>query len=64
MLPVCDSIMPKELSWLSFNARVLQEAADPSVPLIERVRFLGIYSSKTKTHVYLKNENTYQNNKG
>lgn len=45
MLPVCDSIMPKELSWLSFNARVLQEAADPSVPLIERVRFLGIYSS-------------------
>lgn len=40
-----DNIIPKELSWLSFNARVLQEAADPSVPLIERVRFLGIYSS-------------------
>ncbi|MBQ9274802.1 MAG: polyphosphate kinase 1 [Succinivibrio sp.] len=37
--------MPKELSWLSFNARVLQEAADPSVPLIERVRFLGIYAN-------------------
>lgn len=37
--------MPKELSWLSFNARVLQEASDPSVPLIERIRFLGIYSS-------------------
>lgn len=36
---------PKELSWLSFNGRVLQEAADPSVPLIERVRFLGIYSN-------------------
>ncbi len=36
---------PKELSWLSFNARVLQEAADPSVPLFERVKFLGIYSS-------------------
>ncbi len=35
----------KELSWLSFNERVLQEAADPSVPLIERIRFLGIYSS-------------------
>ncbi|CAH6855006.1 polyphosphate kinase [Vibrio chagasii] len=34
----------KELSWLSFNERVLQEAADKSVPLIERVRFLGIYS--------------------
>jgi len=35
----------KELSWLSFNERVLQEAADTSVPLIERIRFLGIYSS-------------------
>ena len=37
--------VPKEISWLSFNGRVLQEAADPSVPLIERVRFLGIYSN-------------------
>ncbi|OCG21284.1 MULTISPECIES: polyphosphate kinase 1 [unclassified Gilliamella] len=37
--------LPKELSWLSFNQRVLQEAADKSNPLIERVRFLGIYSS-------------------
>ncbi|MGF1688134.1 polyphosphate kinase 1 [Photobacterium japonica] len=37
----------KELSWLSFNERVLQEAADKSVPIIERVRFLGIYSSNT-----------------
>jgi len=35
----------KELSWLSFNERVLQEAADDSVPLIERIRFLGIYSA-------------------
>lgn len=35
----------KELSWLSFNERVLQEAADISNPLIERVRFLGIYSN-------------------
>lgn len=35
----------KELSWLSFNERVLQEAADQSNPLIERMRFLGIYSS-------------------
>ena len=35
----------KETSWLSFNARVLQEAADPDVPLLERLKFLGIYSS-------------------
>ncbi|GHF83860.1 polyphosphate kinase 1 [Thalassotalea marina] len=35
----------KELSWLSFNERVLQEAGDSSVPLIERIHFLGIYSS-------------------
>ena len=40
-----SNFVPKELSWLSFNGRVLQEAADPSVPLIERVRFLGIYSN-------------------
>lgn len=37
--------MEKELSWLSFNERVLQEAADKRNPLIERMRFLGIYSN-------------------
>ncbi|WP_462170431.1 polyphosphate kinase 1 [Pseudoalteromonas xiamenensis] len=36
---------PKELSWLSFNDRVLQEAKDPSNPIIERIRFLGIFSN-------------------
>jgi polyphosphate kinase len=36
---------PKELSWLAFNERVLQEAKDASNPVIERMRFLGIYSN-------------------
>ncbi|MFN0033375.1 MAG: polyphosphate kinase 1 [Flavobacteriales bacterium] len=35
----------REVSWLSFNERVLQEAEDKSNPLIERMRFLGIYSN-------------------
>ncbi len=35
----------RDVSWLSFNYRVLQEAKDPSVPLFERVKFLAIYSS-------------------
>jgi polyphosphate kinase len=35
----------RDISWLSFNARVLQEAADERVPLRERIRFLGIFSN-------------------
>ena len=38
-------ILNRELSWLSFNDRVLQEAQDKSVPLIERLHFMGIFSN-------------------
>src|SRR3954463_9947828 len=37
--------IPRDISWLSFNARVLQEANDPTVPLKARIRFLGIFSN-------------------
>jgi polyphosphate kinase len=35
----------RDLSWLSFNYRVLMEAKDPQVPLADRVKFLAIFSS-------------------
>jgi polyphosphate kinase len=35
----------RDISWLSFNHRVLQEAKDPSIPLFERIKFLAIYSN-------------------
>ena len=40
-------LIQRDISWLSFNARVLQEANDPSVPLKERIRFLGIFSNNS-----------------
>jgi len=38
-------LIPRDISWLSFNGRVLQEANDTSVPLQQRIRFLGIFSN-------------------
>src|SRR4029078_11814199 len=39
-----SKIIVRDISWLAFNGRVLQEAGDESVPLRERIRFLGIFS--------------------
>jgi polyphosphate kinase len=37
--------LDRDISWLNFNYRVLQEAKDKNVPLYERIKFLAIYSS-------------------
>ena len=40
-----QKVIVRDISWLSFNSRVLQQAADETVPLRERIRFLGIFSN-------------------
>ena len=45
MAPANNIFLNRDLSWLSFNQRVLKEAADPSVPLYSRISFLSIFSS-------------------
>ena len=45
MIKAKNQYINREISWLRFNERVLQESTDTNVPLIERLRFLGIYSN-------------------
>jgi len=45
MIKIKNEYVNREISWLHFNARVLQESADKKVPLIDRLRFLGIFSN-------------------
>src|SRR5690242_21753209 len=40
-----DRLLNRELGWIEFNSRVLEEGLDPSLPLLERLKFLSIFST-------------------
>lgn len=42
---MAQKFIPRDISWLSFNERVLQEASDPTVPIASRIKFLAIFSN-------------------
>mgnify|MGYP002038560074 CR=1 FL=1 len=44
-MPISSEFINRDLSWLTFNERVLAQAEDGGVPLLERVKFLAIFSS-------------------
>lgn len=44
-MPASHPYINRELSWLDFNERVLQEAENPEIPLLERIKFIGIFSN-------------------